>query len=79
MKTVINKKTGEKIKLLNPFERSRKYCKELHTKKDAFKGNDLTVTQLSFRSGYLKARKEQSKIFKKKNPNYKRKTGVKFK
>lgn len=67
-----------KITLFNPKERSSKFCSELKTKTHQHgkkKGQPLTDTEAAYRSGYLDARKESGKIFRKKNPDYKKKSG----
>ena len=67
-----------KITLFNPAERSAKYVKELKEKKHSYgkkRGSALTDTEAAYRSGYLDARKESGKIFRKKNPGYKNKSG----
>ena len=77
MPRTINAEKGP-ITLYNPEERSSKYCRELKTKRhESGKKKDcsLSATEAAYRSGYLDARKESAKIFRKKNPNYKNKKG----
>lgn len=70
---VFDAQSGKPVRtLLNPAQRRKRYCRQLQSKKD-HRGNDLSNTQLAWRSGYMAANKEQTKIFKKKNPGYKRK------
>lgn len=72
---VVDVQSGKSIRiLLNPAQKRRKYVKELKTKKNAFTEKPLSKTQLAFRSGYMAANKEQTKIFKKKHPDYQRKS-----
>ena len=72
---VVDVQSGKSIRiLLNPAQKRRKYVKELKTKKNAFNEKPLSNTQLAFRSGYMAANKEQTRIFKKKNPGYQRKS-----
>ena len=79
-------KSGKPVTLLNPAEKGRKYVEEL---RNGFKlTNDgrmktdkngavipLTDSDIKFRSGYLSARSDSARIFKKKNPNYCRNCG----
>lgn len=70
--------TNGKIKLFNPKKRSSKYCDELKNKKHKYgkkAGQTLSDTEAAYRSGYLDARKEDAKIFRKRNPGYKNKHG----
>ena len=63
-------KNGKWVDLLNPSQKGRKYAKELKNKKCVYTGKDLSKTQLSFRSGYLKARSDNAGAYnsrKKKN------------
>lgn len=74
----LGKKTVNGITLLNPSEKSRKYSDELYyngrftndgnIKLDS-NGNPLRLTniQRAWRSGYLQARKDNSKCYKSKN------------
>ena len=72
---IVDKNSGEVLgHLYSPAQRREKYCYELKTKKNMRKGTGLTDTQLAFRSGYMAANKEQTRIFKKKNPGYQRKS-----
>lgn len=63
-KVLTRKDTGEVITIYNPAEKSRKYASDLHYGVDTVRGNDLTDTQLAWRSGYLKARKDNAKAYK---------------
>ena len=63
-------KDGKWVELLNPSQKGRKYAKEVKNKKCVYTGKDLSKTQLSFRSGYLKARSDNAGAYnsrKKKN------------
>ena len=71
--------------LLNPAERTRKYCIEVKHKKaltnDGHRKMDkngkqikLTKNQLAFRSGWISAMSASQQAFKSKHPNYRRKT-----
>lgn len=60
----VERANGRKITLLNPAQRGRKYAKELKHKSDVYTGEKLRNTQLSFRSGYLKARADNAKAYK---------------
>lgn len=57
------------ITLYNPSERAKKFCDDLKTKthtKGKRKDEPLSPTEAAWRSGYLAARKESAKIWKKK-------------
>lgn len=56
-------KNGQWRDLLNPAQKSRRYSKEIKTKKNVYTGNQLSNTQLAHRSGYLKARSDNAKAF----------------
>ena len=73
--TVVNKRTGNVVTLLNPAQKGRKYSVELkHGKALTNDGRrkltkngtqkKLTNTQKAFRSGYLQARKDNAKCWK---------------
>ncbi len=64
MATLIKKKNGKKIVLLNPAERSKRYSRELANGRK-HDGTPLTDTEAAFRMGVLNERKTQAKIFKK--------------
>ena len=57
-------KNGNTRTLFTPAERGRKYCDELKSGKDKFTGKELSNTQKSFRSGYLKSRTDNAKAHK---------------
>ena len=42
----------------NPFLRAKQFCSELRNKRSQSSGDDLSVTQLSFRSGYCQAMRD---------------------
>lgn len=42
----------------NPFLRAKQFCAELRNKRSQSSGDDLSVTQLSFRSGYCQAMRD---------------------
>ena len=42
----------------NPFIRAKQFCSELRNKRSQSSGDDLSVTQLSFRSGYCQAMRD---------------------
>lgn len=42
----------------NPFLRAKQFCSELKNKRSQSSGDDLSVTQLSFRSGYCQAMRD---------------------
>lgn len=42
----------------NPFIRAKQFCAELRNKRSQSSGDDLSVTQLSFRSGYCQAMRD---------------------
>lgn len=79
--TKIEFKDGSNTTLLNPNGKGKKYAREIkdnvhllndmNTVKRDDKGNSkrLTDVQRSYRSGYLKALQDQSKIYKAKNEN----------
>ena len=58
------KSTGEIITVFNPQERSKKYCDDLKFGFDTVSGKKLTKNQKSWRSGYLKARKDNANAWK---------------
>lgn len=62
MATLIKTKSGRKVVLLNPAERSKRYARELSNgrKQD---GSPLTETEAAFRMGVLNERKTQAKIY----------------
>ncbi len=62
MATLIKTKSGRKVVLLNPAERSKRYARELSNgrKQD---GSPLTETEEAFRMGILNERKTQAKIY----------------
>ena len=71
---VLNK-NGEPIRLLNPYEKSKKYAYELKYQilitnfKEVKKNKDvspkrITDSQIAFRRGYLKARLDNAKAYK---------------
>lgn len=62
MATRITTKSGKTVALLNPSEKSRKYASDLHKKCDR-DGVVLSDTQLSYRSGYLKAREDSGRAY----------------
>ena len=64
MATLITTKKGQKIVLLNPSERSKRYARELKRgcKQD---GTPLTESEASFRKGVLNERNLQAKIYNK--------------
>ena len=74
---VVTKK-GEVVRLLNPYEKSKKYAYELKHQilitnfKDVKKNKDgspkrISDSQISFRRGYLKARSDNAKAYKHNN------------
>lgn len=67
MATRILRKDGSEAILYNPAERGRMYADSLKSGKD-HNGNALRDTQKAFRSGYLFARKESARIYRKKHP-----------
>lgn len=62
MATLIKTKSGRKVVLLNPAERSKRYARELSNgrKQD---GSPLTESEAAFRMGVLNERKTQAKIY----------------
>ena len=71
---VIHKtRSGKKIVLLNPAEKAKRYARQMKKGKVAETGKKLSKTDLAFRAGYLEARKDSAKAFKKKHPRYKKK------
>lgn len=66
MGKVVTNKKGEKVVLLTPADRSKRYARELKRgiKRD---GMPLTDTEASFRMGVLNERKLQAKIYNKQN------------
>ena len=60
----VKTKNGKWIQLLNPSQKGRKYSKELKSRKSVYNGRPLAPTQLSFRSGYLKARSDNAGAWK---------------
>lgn len=75
-KTITSKK-GNKITLLNPSEKGKKYAKELKNKKHYLNSNGfrtikkddngnakvLSKSEASYRMGYLAARKDSAKCY----------------
>ena len=55
---------GQKVLLLNPDQRGRKYAVELKRGVDVYTEKPLRNTQKSYRSGYLKARSDSAKAWK---------------
>ena len=75
MRTVINR-NGKQVVLLNPNGKGRKYAYDLrtgkkHTNTGKVKKNWLSKVEKAYRSGYLKARKDNANAWKSKR-NYKR-------
>ena len=75
MAFVTKSKSGKRIALLNPAEKGRKYSLELKHKKGLTNFGKrkldkngytkrLTKEQLSYRAGYLDARKDSAKAYK---------------
>lgn len=62
MATLIKTKSGKKVVLLNPAERSKRYARELSNGKKQ-NGSPLTATEAAFRMGVLNERKTQAKIY----------------
>lgn len=62
MATLIKTKSGRKVVLLNPAERSKRYARELSNgrKQD---DSPLTESEAAFRMGVLNERKTQAKIY----------------
>lgn len=69
MATVVTTKSGRKVVLLDPAERSKKYARELKNGRSMITGEPLTATQAGFRIGVLNERKLQAKIYTKKQKN----------
>ena len=63
-KIYIRKDTGEAFTIYNPAEKSEKYASDLKYGVDTVRGNELSDTQAAWRSGYLKARKDNAKAYK---------------
>lgn len=85
MAVKVKTKNGKTVTILNPSEKGAKYAREIregqrytndYEQKTNEKGlvEKLTPEQAAYRAGYLDHQKETNKIFKKANPNYKRKT-----
>ena len=82
--TVVNRRTGNVVTLLNPAQKGRKYAVELKhgkaltntmVRKKTKNGKQklLTGKQKAYRAGYLDARKDNAKCFKaKKKRQYQR-------
>lgn len=66
MATLIKTKSGKKVVLLNPAERSKRYAREL-SKGRKQDGSPLTGTEAAFRMGVLNERKTQAKIYNRKH------------
>lgn len=76
--------TGREHTLLSPSQKGAKYSQELregHCYDNTGKLFDdgdgplpLSHAQRSYRAGYLKAQQDNARIFRKKNPDYQRKT-----
>jgi hypothetical protein len=66
MSTQVKTKTGEKIVLLNPAEKAKRYARQMKNGKVTETGKKLTRTDLAFRAGYLTARSDNSKAYKSK-------------
>lgn len=62
MATLIKTKSGRKVVLLNPAERSKRYARELSNGRK-YDGSPLTETEAAFRMGVLNERKTQAKIY----------------
>lgn len=66
MATLIKTKSGKKVVLLNPAERSKRYAREL-SKGRKQDGSPLMGTEAAFRMGVLNERKTQAKIYNRKH------------
>lgn len=56
-------KNGNTFTLLNPHEKGCKSAVELHSRKNIYTGEDLSDTQLAYRSGYLAAQKDSARCY----------------
>ena len=56
MSREITTKNGKSVVLLNPAEKSKRYSRQM-------KAGNLSLTQLTYRSGYLNARRDNAKAF----------------
>lgn len=63
-KEITLKSTGKTITIFNPHERSEKYALDLKYGVDTVSGKKLTIRQKAWRSGYLKARKDNARAWK---------------
>ena len=57
-------KNGKWVQLLNPSQRGRKYALELKNGRELYTNKPLRDTQKAHRSGYLKARSDNTKAWK---------------
>ena len=74
---LVNSKSGEVRTLETESGRMKRYANELKAGEGLTKGGKkvkLTKEARAYRSGALDANKRRAKIFKKKNPDYVRKT-----
>lgn len=71
------KKNGYQRRAGGAFKRSKAYCQDLHNKCHVTKDGeciDLNDTQLAYRGGYMAARRDGAADYRKKHPEYVRKT-----
>lgn len=65
MATIITTKSGKRVVLPDPAERSRRYARELKSGVK-YDGSPLSATEAAFRIGVQNERKTQAKIFNRK-------------
>ena len=63
MAKVVKTKTGKKIILLNPNEKSKRYARQLKVGKVRETGKKLSATDRAFRAGYLSAQHDSARAF----------------
>lgn len=63
MATIVKSKSGNKIVLRNPAEKAKRYARQMKTGRVRETGKKLTISDLSFRAGYLTARADEAKAF----------------
>lgn len=56
-------RSGKMIKLLDPGQKSRRYCKELKEGCNIFTGEKLSKSQKAYRAGYTGSRSDSAKAY----------------
>jgi len=84
MAVVVKNKNGKDVTLLNPSEKTLKYCVEMDTNQRVTNNGEvkqvngntpaLTKEQRAYRAGYIAHAKDSQKCFRASHPKVKRKT-----